>query len=390
MRVQLRRDERGAVAIIVAFLAVVLCLMAGFVVDFGQAYVVKRQMQTAADAGALAAASAYSGYPGDCPTLLANAGAKAKAQLEANKYRALNDSSDTSVIRTACVDGMLQVAVDAAGQSPTYFAPLAGGGSQIGVQRTATASVSVSPRVPGGLRPLALCAAQMPSPLISGNVVRIDYPGDGHKIFPGCPDTGNPGAWWTLDCPGERLGSTSQGLEVQIKEGCPEPVSIVNPQDPTTPASLSKSLTDACPTAPLGSETCLEGDPGQMDSGQIEDSWRYLIDREITVILPVFCSPLVCVPTTVVGTGTNAVFPVYKLASMRVCGYHFSKSTRYEFYNGDCASHVGLPSVMTDGSKDNYLLVAFKAVATSGGTKDFNCQLGAGCDGGLRRVLLVN
>ena len=48
------RDERGAVAVMVGFLTIVLFTVAAFTVDFGQAYVKKRAVQTTVDFAALA------------------------------------------------------------------------------------------------------------------------------------------------------------------------------------------------------------------------------------------------------------------------------------------------------------------------------------------------
>src|SRR5947209_10404840 len=47
------RDERGQTAILTALSIACLCGMAGFSVDVGTMFRAKRQMQTAADAGAL-------------------------------------------------------------------------------------------------------------------------------------------------------------------------------------------------------------------------------------------------------------------------------------------------------------------------------------------------
>lgn len=58
-----RRNESGAIAIMVGMLAVVLFLLAGIVVDLGLARDTKRQSQNAADAAALAGANAL--YPDD-------------------------------------------------------------------------------------------------------------------------------------------------------------------------------------------------------------------------------------------------------------------------------------------------------------------------------------
>src|SRR4051794_20992600 len=88
----LRRDERGAVAVLSAALATLLCLMAGFSVDFGMAYNMKRQLQTSADAAALAAASVYAKYPGSCDQLLAKPAYKTEAQAAADA-EALNNES---------------------------------------------------------------------------------------------------------------------------------------------------------------------------------------------------------------------------------------------------------------------------------------------------------
>ncbi len=54
---QLINEQRGAVAIIVAFLMFVLLGFAAFAVDFGYLYGVKNELQNAADAAALAGAS---------------------------------------------------------------------------------------------------------------------------------------------------------------------------------------------------------------------------------------------------------------------------------------------------------------------------------------------
>ncbi len=91
MRSTRRTEESGAIAIISALLAVVIFGMAAFVVDFGIAYNSKRQLQTAADAGALAAAQVYKSQTGvPCATLLGNLTLKAQAQAAADKWAELN------------------------------------------------------------------------------------------------------------------------------------------------------------------------------------------------------------------------------------------------------------------------------------------------------------
>ncbi len=66
-------DDRGAVAVLVAILAVVLFGFGAFVVDVGALYHERRQLQVGADSGAFAVAQACAG--GDCGDFLSDADA---------------------------------------------------------------------------------------------------------------------------------------------------------------------------------------------------------------------------------------------------------------------------------------------------------------------------
>jgi Flp pilus assembly protein TadG len=55
------RDQKGFIVVYMAFLIVVLCALVGLAVDVGYMYLVKTQLQNAADAAALAGASALDG-----------------------------------------------------------------------------------------------------------------------------------------------------------------------------------------------------------------------------------------------------------------------------------------------------------------------------------------
>jgi len=386
-----RRNERGAVAVLSAALATILCLMAGFSIDFGMAYNMKRQLQTSADAAALAAASVYAKYPGSCSQLIAKPAYKTEAQAAADDEALANESDrQTNPITLSCAsDGSLEVTYSNTGATPSLFGKLAGVGSTITTGRTATAADTVSPGAATGVRPMAMCSASLP-PLDKdyNQFVRIDNPSDGHKKIPACPDAGAAGNWWTVDCPEERTGSTGV-LTTEILNGCNDGVSVAG--SGSTAAALTISLETACPSAPQGSETCLSGDPGQMDSGGIENSWGWLIDHQTPIVLPVFCVAPQCTESTLDGSGTNAVFPVYKLAAVVVCGYHFGKNVKYTkaMSTSDPCYGNTLPDVTSDTSDDNYMQVVFVSHQTSGGTSDTECALGGLCDGGLRRVLLT-
>ncbi|WP_426244019.1 pilus assembly protein TadG-related protein [Nocardioides sp. LHG3406-4] len=96
-----RRDERGAVAIMVAFLAITLFVIAALVVDLGLARDTRRQSQNAADASALAAANQLylPTASGGCPTKPCVAMAVAAAK----SYAAINYGT-TDADWAACTD----------------------------------------------------------------------------------------------------------------------------------------------------------------------------------------------------------------------------------------------------------------------------------------------
>jgi Flp pilus assembly protein TadG len=69
------RDERGVTAVLVGILSVFLVGIAAFTVDAGAAFVSNRNLQRAADAGALAAAQYLTQFPGTCNNIVSNSDA---------------------------------------------------------------------------------------------------------------------------------------------------------------------------------------------------------------------------------------------------------------------------------------------------------------------------
>jgi hypothetical protein len=264
-----------------------------------------------------------------------------------------------------------------------------GGDSEIDSDNDAQATVDVAPGAGEYVRPLALCSAAVGN-TTPDTFVKIYYPGNGTKSPPQCPKPKSAGNWWTLDCPEERGGATGV-LQDQIKNGCEDRVTVIPGQaDADTPGQLTVVLEDACPSAPVGSETCMSGDPGSLDSGHIADSWKYLVDSQKESIFPVFCVSPQCTDDTTSGTGTGTVFPVYKLVSAIVCGYHFSDKEKHHSATGKCAGNPYPASADPDGSNgNNYLVLKYMSVRTSGSNQESECALGAECDGGLRRTRLT-
>lgn len=392
------RDERGATLIVVAILATMLLVLSAFTIDFGQAFLSKRNLQKAADAGALAAAQELTQYKGTCANVISNSTALAKAHAAANEYRNLNRESylpaSTEIEFDVKCDPALKVLLveyGVKGDTTSLFGPLAGGSSTITTDRRSEATVDVNPRTNQGVRPLALCSAQLPAPNSGTQFVRLDYPKNSTTLPAGCPAKTGPGNWWTLDCPEEATGSTSQ-MVGQILNGCTDGVSVVPGQEDTlTPGELTVTLEAECDGGSAGSETCLGGDPGNIDAGQVVDSWKHLIQTEEVSLFPVFCAAPQCSGSTIDGSGTNATYPVYKMVAAVICGYHFSNTERYHSSAGECS---GLPTSMyagndTSGNDVNYMVIKYVNERTSGSNQESECALGAECDGGLRRTRLT-
>jgi hypothetical protein len=151
-----RRDERGAVALIVSCLIVILVGISAFTVDFGMAYATKRQLSSASDAAALAADMVYkSSYVGLCTVpgndpnnpVAANANVRAAAEAAADDLFLKNfpsgSSSDGSITDLACNGTGVQVTYTASGHSSSPFGPLLGGSGTITTTGTAAAAYSV-------------------------------------------------------------------------------------------------------------------------------------------------------------------------------------------------------------------------------------------------------
>lgn len=389
-----RRDESGATAVIVGILALFLVGISAFTIDAGSAFVSNRNLQRAADAGALAGAQALTQFPGSCESVASSSTARIAAH-DAAVARAQENYPDPSWTETdfdvKCDPALKVLIVEFANEGTTeaVFAPIFDGDEEITTSRDAEATVDVAPGAGENVRPLALCSAAV-GDTEPGEFVQIFYPGHGTKSPPQCPKPKSAGNWWTLDCPEERTGSTKD-LEDQIREGCTDRVTVIPGQsDVDTPGQLTVVLEEACPAAPIGSETCMSGDPGNLDAGHIADAWEHLVDTEKESIFPVFCVTPQCSEDTTSGSGTGTVFPVYKLVSAIVCGYHFSKHEKKHSTTGKCTGNPFLAESDPDESSgNNYLILKYISTRTSGSNAESECALGAECDGGLRRTRLT-
>src|SRR3954452_8660928 len=105
MRV-VNRGERGATAVIVALMLVLLFGMGAIVVDVGAMYQERRELQNGADAGALALAKTCSAGSPECGTAVdATTTAQTYAGKNANdNVSGINEVCGTAAVLTACIN----------------------------------------------------------------------------------------------------------------------------------------------------------------------------------------------------------------------------------------------------------------------------------------------
>lgn len=414
MRVLVRRDrdDRGATAVIVGLVAVVMVGLSGFVADLGLAYANKRATQTAADAAALGAAGVFAAQPfRQCADILSNG--NSAAQTEANSKVAANETISApasltgGVVSASCTNGDLVVQATVTADSPNFFGKVLGFTTDYDLERSATAVVEAATTGPR-LRPMALCSSDLPAAAAPGTPFKLFAPGDAPGwTSTSCPLPDNTGAgnWWTLDCPNETTtdGNGTSALADQIRNGCSTAIAIVPGQGTKTGAVLNAHLAAACPS-PSTTEpaVCLSGDPGQPDPGNVPQAWKDLINSGATVPIPVYCtSPGLCAYSSITGTGNNAVFPVHKLLGVQVCGFHFGKQNKSKYPSASqplptataasCAEAATmLDAIKSDNSDLTYLVLIARNMQVSIVTADSGCALGDDkCDGGLRQVRLT-
>ncbi len=159
-----RRDERGAVVLLVAAMTVLLFGIAALVVDLGQARVLKREAQAASDSSALAAANAL--YLAGTPT------ADVPGAVAAAKRYALKNYGITDTDWAACSDPAHLALTDVATtciswnsatepSSVRVLAPVKslrmGFGSLLGTDEIGISAVAESTLRLGGLADCGLC-----------------------------------------------------------------------------------------------------------------------------------------------------------------------------------------------------------------------------------------
>lgn len=435
-------DEQGAVAIVVAISLVVLLGISAFAVDFGLAFSNKRQLQTSADSAALAAAASLADEPIGCYDTVAMAGVAdgdppivndpfppikdyaqldAEAQTAGDAYMEANHSGATYVpgsMTFECQAGAIHVSW--ANDAPSN-AGLGGvfGRDEILSTRPAVAALDVPPGTATGLRPFPFCSKYVPFTSLPSQVWRVEGPytggNDGNPDQganspvtedPGCPEPG--GNWYQANCP----GTTNNGVSVlgeAVLNGCSTAVNQVLNPTPDVPDDdgLEAACPPMAPNDPLVPDDCLNADPGNFNV-QLASDWRTVMNRREPIVIPVFCGTPPCSPDPAVvedAGGNNVDYPIYRMMSVQICGFHFGNSPnkRGQIFDGPCADanhpaadqdttrNAPTPFRDTEGNNQtNYFLVVFRSGVVGPVFGASGCTIGdPSCDGGLRRTTLV-
>lgn len=332
MRVRLtRRDDEGAIAIIVALLAVVLIGMAAFAVDLGNAYAVKRKLSVTADAAAIAGVSAASkalrAGTASCDTasgLITPAARQTAAQAAAQTAAAavmsqgdLSGNSTLTPVVLSCTADDIRVTVSNAQSVPTFFAGIFGVADTNPVGG-ATARAFV-PGSASGLKPIASCTDTVNS--------RYDPNGPSKPFLVFMDNSGNPcgisasGNWGILnfddqgqynaaptgpfDDPYCAAGNSATCQALWMSTGYYDRVYVPNPS-PWVPNPANR----------VAGQPGLGGSTGQGVGNAFRTALESMPGK--TISLPV--------AQWVSGPGNNARFGITGIVSVRVCAVRSQNS----------------------------------------------------------------
>ncbi len=392
------RDDDGVVAIIVAVLVVVLAGMAAFATDFGLAYARKRQLQTASDGAALAAAKqlADAATPGlSCATVLSTAVASARSV--ASSYATLNAppnsslatgpapvgwSGDAGVAFRCNAAGNVEVQVATRNTSPAIFGGIFGA-SNYGLARSATAAMGPATAITG-LRPFAVCQAAARA-LLANNATN---PGAAQlitfdKVFNASSSVATPcgssaGNWGTLDFNsgsnpvGDTTLWTDVGYNLQIDLGAG--LAITFPGDPGFPSANAGQCTTSA---------------GCVQKVNLDGALNDIINRPS--VLPVF--------DNVTGNGGNATYRVVGFLGVKLCGWKIGNQSgtgANAFYNLPACYDSTTPTVALptgNGSTDNAFQVRVDRFIPVGEISSYCGLTGSTtvvCESNPRVIQLIN
>lgn len=305
----MNRDEKGAIAVIVAICALMIFAFAAYAVDAGHVWQARRGLLTAADGAALASAKDYATGKAGCST-------------SAGSFVTSNDSAATLQGCTP-VPGTTSghVTVDASRPVDYTFAGIFGASNKT-IHAVTTAEWGI-PSGAANLRPFGLCLTANPQmaqwlnlpsgPAGNSGTIRITYA----KSQPTSCGTNVPGNWGVMDFDG---GSNSNNdIKDWTLNGYPGVVSV---------------------------GTSVPGDTGAF-SNSLNSELTYLKNSGQAFALPVF--------DTAFGTGSNTQFHIVafvfvKLIDFKTTGTQAARYMDLVFtkgvISGTCCSTNGVNTLV--------------------------------------------
>jgi Flp pilus assembly protein TadG len=315
MRVQLNRSraERGAVAVVVAVIAPVILVLAGFTLDFGATYAQARAFSTGADSAALAVVNAKRtainnapATPTSCKTIVDNDGgqaltvAKNQVGLNAPNGMTLASGNVSVSVQLQCLDkngnsddnGLLKATVTVSRSVPTTLGQMVGVAA-ITATKDGSAALGVARQV-NGMFPLAFCkdvaddivtkatAAGQPFPFYDIEVDKVWN--NGTSCSAGNKGSGN---WGWLNC---GSGVSAVDIGSYISNGC----------------NADLTLSGAPPT------TSIEGAPGnKINSSNVTGPLTAALGK--TYAFPIY--------KTIGGNGSNTFYTIVAFIELRIIAY---------------------------------------------------------------------
>lgn len=279
MRVQLRHDERGAVALTVVGLLVPFLIISAFVVDIGMTYAQGRAFSTGADSAALAVVAAKRAVinaspdtPVTCASIVADDGVVHPSAHEIATAKAIANQpfnvgtveGMTVSVSLRCVDkdgnpdptglGNLKATVTVTRDVPTTLGGIVGVPS-LRSSKDASAALGVARQV-SGIFPLGICeseANEIVANATAANSAGLPYPIEQiavDKVWKAdCSVGGGSGNWGWLNC---GSGVSAVDIGMYISQGCKADLTLSGtPPSVTIEGSPGNKINSANVTGPL-------------------------------------------------------------------------------------------------------------------------------------------
>jgi Flp pilus assembly protein TadG len=313
MMARTRRDERGAVAVMVAIFLVMLMSMAAFALDSGNGWQTRRELITATDAAALAAAETYAQNGNGCagvPSTFVSANVSA-ASVTGCAFSNLGAGAGAVTVQAKTTVHYTFAGVMGIGDNDAHSSTTGAYGQPLGLT---------------GLRPLGLCVASsayeqwLTSGMTTPFTATITY----SKASPADCGANVPGNWGVQDFDGG--ANSSNDTKDWIQNGYPGTV-VAPSVVPGDTGAFSNSLSSALDT---------------------------LVSSGTVFQLPVFDSAS--------GDGSNAQFHVIGFVSVVLLDYRANGAEADRYLKLQFVSHVAQGTCCAHGTDTGTRVVFICAV----------------------------